>query len=43
MGIDIDKKKIVQKETIKTIGTYTVEIKFGDGVNAKLKICIKPE
>lgn len=43
IGIEIDKKKITLKETIKTLGTYEVEIKFGDGVNAKLKIYIKPE
>lgn len=43
IGIDVDKKKIALKETIKTIGTFTVEVKFGDGVNAKLKICIEPE
>ena len=42
-GIDIDKKKIALKETIKTLGTYTVEVKFGDGVNAKLRISIVPE
>ena len=42
-GIDIDKKKIVLKETIKTLGTYTVDVKFGDGVNAKLTVNIKPE
>ena len=42
-GLDIDKKKIIVKETIKTIGTFTIDIKFGDGVNAKLKIYIKPE
>lgn len=42
-GIDIDKKKITVKDTIKTIGTFTVDVKFGDGVNAKLKISIKPE
>lgn len=42
-GIDIDKKKIALKETIKTLGTYTVEVKFGDGVNAKLKMSIIPE
>lgn len=42
-GIDIDKKKIALKETIKTLGIYTVEIKFGDGVNAKLKMSIIPE
>ena len=41
--IDIDKKKIALKETIKTIGRFAVEVKFGDGVNAKLTVEIKPE
>ena len=41
--IQIDKKKIVLKETIKNVGSYAVDIKFGDGVNAKLKIEVKPE
>jgi len=35
---DIDKKKIVIKETIKNLGRFTAEIKFGDGVNAKLTL-----
>ena len=34
--MEIDKKKIAIKETIKNIGRFTVDIKFGDGVNAKL-------
>ena len=42
-GIDVDKKKIALKETIKTIGTFTVEVKFGDGVNASLRISIVPQ
>ena len=42
-GIDIDKKKIILKETIKTLGRYLVDVKFGDGVNAKLTISIIPE
>lgn len=42
-NIDIDKKKITLKETIKTIGKFTVEVKFGDGVNAKLTVEVKPE
>ena len=42
-GIEIDKKKIALKETIKTIGTYEVEIKFGDGITAQLRICIEPQ
>ncbi len=41
--IQIDKKKIVLKDTIKNIGTFTVDIKFGDGVNAKLALSIIPE
>ena len=43
VGLDIDKKKIIVKETIKTIGTFTIDIKFGDGVNAKLRISIVPQ
>lgn len=42
-GIDIDKKKIVVKETIKTIGRFSVDVKFGDGVNAKLALNVQPE
>ncbi len=42
-NIQIDKKKIVLKETIKNVGRFTVDIKFGDGVNAKLSVDVKPE
>ena len=41
--MEIDKKKIALKETIKNIGRFTVDLKFGDGVNAELTIEIKPE
>ena len=41
--IQVDKKKIVLKETIKNIGRFTVDIKFGDGINAKLTLNIMPE
>ncbi|MFR2534027.1 MAG: 50S ribosomal protein L9 [Clostridia bacterium] len=34
----IDKKKINLKETIKNLGTYTVEIKLYEGVVGKLKV-----
>lgn len=40
---EVDKKKIVLKETIKNLGRFTVEIKFGDGVNAKLTLNIQSE
>ena len=36
--ISIDKKKIVLKETIKTLGTTNVEIKLFEGVIANLKV-----
>ncbi len=41
--MDIDKKKIILKETIKNIGRFSVEIKFGDGVSAELTLEIKGE
>ena len=41
--VDIDKKKIVIKETIKNLGRFTAEIKFGDGVNAKLTLNVQGE
>ena len=37
-NIDIDKKKILLNETIKTIGTFTIDIKLYEGVIGKLKI-----
>ena len=42
-GIDIDKKKIVLKDTIKNLGRFLVDIKFGDGVTAKLAINVIPD
>ena len=42
-GIDIDRKKIVLKDTIKILGRYLVDVKFGDGVNAKLAINVIAE
>lgn len=38
--IDIDKKKIVLKETIKTVGVTNIELKLNEGVVAKLKVQI---
>ncbi len=37
-NIDIDKKKIVLKETIKLLGTVNVDIKLYEGVLANLKV-----
>ena len=40
---EIDRKKIALKDTIKSLGRYTAEIKFGDGVNAELTINVTGE
>lgn len=36
--IAVDKKKINLQEPIKNLGTFNIEIKLYDGVNAKLKV-----
>ena len=36
--IEVDKKKIILKETIKTIGTHKVEMKLYEGVIGKLTV-----
>ena len=37
-SIKVDKKKIDLKETIKTLGMFTIEIKLYEGVVGELKI-----
>ena len=37
-NIEIDKKKVLLPETIKNLGTFTVEIKLYEGIIAKLKL-----
>ena len=37
-GIEIEKKKIILTETIKTLETVNVDIKLYEGVTAKLKV-----
>ena len=36
--IEIDKKKIILPETIKVLGTFTVDIKLYEGIIGKLKV-----
>lgn len=40
-GIDMDKRKIVIEEAIKTVGLYTVKCKLGYEVNASLKVNVQ--
>ena len=42
-SIKVDKKKINLKETIKTLGTRTIEIKLFEGVVGKLKVQVIEE
>ena len=41
--IEVDKKKIMLKETIKNIGRFNIDIKLYEGVNAKLKVAIEEQ
>ena len=43
MGLDVDKKKIQLKETLKTLGTHMVPVKLHPEVTAELKVEIKEE
>ena len=42
-GYDVDKKKIILKEPIKTPGNYVVEVKFLPDVSTKIKVSVKEE
>ena len=37
-GIDLDRRKIVIDDSIKTVGLYTVKVKLGFGIDAPLKV-----
>ena len=43
MGLDVDKKKIQLKETLKTLGTHMVPVKLHPEVTAELKVEIGEE
>lgn len=43
MGLDVDKKKIQLKETLKTLGTHLVQVKLHPEVTAELKVVIEEE
>lgn len=40
-SIEIDKKKIIVKETIKALGNYSVEIKLYEGISANLAVSVR--
>lgn len=41
-GYDIDKKKVVLKDAIKSVGNYEVELKLYTGVSAKITVAVRP-
>ena len=43
MQLDIDKKKIKLKESIKSLGTHIVTVKLHPEVSAELKVVVKEE
>ena len=43
MKLDVDKKKIQLKETIRTLGTHMVSVKLHPEVTAELKVVVKEE
>lgn len=43
MGLDIDKKKVQLKETIKSLGTHNVPIRLHAKVTAQLKVVVTEE
>lgn len=43
MGLEVDKKKIQLKESIKTLGTHTVPVRLHPKVTADLKVIVTEE
>jgi hypothetical protein len=41
-GVQLDHKKLVIPEAIKTIGIHTVEVKLGQGVSGQVKLVVAP-
>ncbi len=42
LGYEVDKKRITTKEPLKNVGTYDAEVRFMEGVVAKIKVHVVP-
>ncbi len=42
-GVNVDRKKIVLEEPIKRLGTYSIQIKLYQDVNALITVNVEPE
>ena len=43
LGFDVDKKKILLKDPLKTVGDYAVDVRLMEGVTAKIFVSVVPE
>ena len=43
LGFEVDKKRVSTKEPIKNVGEFEAEVKFMEGVSAKIKIVVSPQ
>ena len=42
-GYEIDKKKIVLSQPIKTLGTYDIDLKLMEGISSKIVVTVEAE
>ena len=42
-GVSVDRRKIVLAEPIKQLGTYTIPVRLGGGVQAEITVQVNPE
>ena len=42
-GYNVDKKRVVLAQPIKNVGVYDVDLKFMEGISAKIKISVEAE
>ena len=42
-GVEVDRRRIVLHEPIKTLGDFDVTIKLGQGVHAGIKVSVEPD
>ncbi len=42
LGCEVDKKKIALKDAIKTLGAFEAEVRFMEGVTAKIIVNVEP-
>ena len=42
-GFAVDKKKVVLSQPIKTVGVFDVDLKFMEGISAKIKVSVESD